>query len=247
MFVNNFLLLSTGSPFYQAYTGSDLFGKCIFLSIIATSICAWTVLLYKWFFLRKVERNTTAFARLFSQSRQTPLELDDSSLLKKEQTNPSCAIYLILKKNTIELLKKNRQFGGSADARISYLCPEDIDYISAHLSSAMNLEMQTLEKNLFILSTIVGLAPLLGLLGTVWGILIAFSEIQSHSSVGSNQMILGGIALALTTTVLGLLSAIPAQIGYNYLKNAIRSFEVELESLVNQMLSSIEIQYRKIT
>ena len=126
----------------------------------------------------------------------------------------------------------------------SYLSSSDIDYIESHLIMTISLQKKHLEKNLFILSTIVGLAPLLGLLGTVWGILITFAGLQGQS--GTNQMVLGGISLALTTTVMGLLSAIPAMIAYNYLKNSVREFETEMESFANQLLSRVEMQYRKV-
>jgi len=124
------------------------------------------------------------------------------------------------------------------------LSSSDVDYIESHLMMTISLQKKRLEKNLFILSTIVGLAPLLGLLGTVWGILITFASLQGQS--GTNQMVLGGISLALTTTVMGLLSAIPAMIAYNYLKNSVREFETEMESFANQLLSRVEMQYRKV-
>lgn len=107
-------------------------------------------------------------------------------------------------------------------------------------------ETKFLEKNLFILATIVSLAPFLGLLGTVWGILTTFSELQSQAAGSTHQMVLGGLSLALATTVLGLIDAIPALIGYNYLKNNIRDFETDMESFANEILASVEMQYRQV-
>jgi biopolymer transport protein TolQ len=90
------------------------------------------------------------------------------------------------------------------------------------------------------------LAPFLGLLGTVWGILTTFSELQVQGSSSSHQMVLGGLSLALATTVFGLIDAIPALIGYNYLKNTIRDFQTEMEKFASELLASIEMQYRKV-
>jgi biopolymer transport protein TolQ len=59
-------------------------------------------------------------------------------------------------------------------------------------------------------------------------------------------MVLGGLSLALATTVLGLLDAIPALIGYNYLKNTIRDFTTEMEGFSNEILAAVELQYRKV-
>jgi biopolymer transport protein TolQ len=89
------------------------------------------------------------------------------------------------------------------------------------------------------------LAPFLGLLGTVWGILTTFSEMTTQSG-GGHQAILSGLSLALATTVLGLVDAIPALIGYNYLKNTIQEFETEMGEFAHLALASIELQYRKV-
>lgn len=59
-------------------------------------------------------------------------------------------------------------------------------------------------------------------------------------------MVLSGLSLALATTVLGLIDAIPALIGYNYLKNSIRDFAMEMEGFSNDLLTSVELEYRKM-
>lgn len=102
-----------------------------------------------------------------------------------------------------------------------------------------------LEKNLYILSTIVTLAPFLGLLGTVYGILTTFTALKTSAAGGSNQIILGGLSLALATTVLGLIDAIPALIGYNYLKNVVYDFDAEMDRFATDVLSTLELHYRK--
>lgn len=128
----------------------------------------------------------------------------------------------------------------------SYLSQSDIAFVEAQLASTIAYEIKQLEKNLFVLSTIVSLGPFLGLLGTVWGILTTFSELQGATGGATNQMVIGGLSLALATTVLGLLDAIPALIGYNYLKNAIRDFETDMSGFSTEILASIELQYRKV-
>lgn len=245
MFVNNFTMILVSSPFYQAYIHSDFLGKMIFLALIASSICSWSILVHKIVLTRRVKNNSMEFWKIFGKHKNSPLNLENESHFRKKGHNPFYDLYLILKKYTVDILNKNHRFGSKTE-EVSYLSPSDIDCISSHLVSNIDSQTKNLEKNLFILSTIVGLAPLLGLLGTVWGILTTFSELQSHAMASTNQMMLGGISLALTTTVLGLLNAIPALIAYNYLKNSIRNFETEMEGFSNEMLSSVEMQYRKV-
>lgn len=245
MFVNRFDLLMGSSPFYEAYISSDFLGKMIFLSIVATSICSWSLFVYKIILTRRARLNSLAFYKMFSKSKASPLNIENEGAFKRNGENPYFEVYFSLKKFTIELLTKNRKFGSNSQE--SYLYSSDIDCIASHLGSCLDIQIKNLEKNIFILSTIVGLAPLLGLLGTVWGILTTFSELQSQAGSATNQMVLGGISLALTTTVLGLLSAMPALIAYNYLKNSIRNFGTDMESAANEMLSSVEMQYRKVS
>jgi biopolymer transport protein TolQ len=245
MFVNPFTLVLVSSPFYEAYIQSDFLGKAIFLSLIATSVISWTILIHKILLTWQVKKKSLLFAKSFAKHKNNPLGLENEGNFKRNQKNSYYDLYLVLKKFTVDILNKNLKFGSEKE-KGSYLSSSDIDCIASHLDTTIVMETKNLESGLFILSTIVGLAPLLGLLGTVWGILTTFSGLQSQSMASSNQMVLGGISLALTTTVLGLVNAMPALIAYNYLKNSIRNFEIEMEGFANEMLCSVEMQYRKV-
>ena len=124
------------------------------------------------------------------------------------------------------------------------LSSSDIDLLTTNIFTTIDSQVRKLEKNLFLLPTIVTLAPFLGLLGTVWGILVTFSELQMHS--GANNAILGGLSMALATTVFGLVVAIPTLIAHNYIKNNIRQYETDMEHFSHLVLAAIEIQYRKV-
>jgi biopolymer transport protein TolQ len=188
---------------------------------------------------------------IFQLQKQNPLNLDCNSVAKNQIANPFQEIYSVLKKHTIDILNKNRRFSQKSQKQaqnpeVSYLSPSDIDFVDAHLATNVAHQTKNLEKNLFILATVVSLAPFLGLLGTVWGILTTFSELQTQGGGSTHQMVLGGLSLALATTVLGLVDAIPALIGYNYLKNNIRDFEIEMEGFSTEILACVEMQYRQV-
>jgi biopolymer transport protein ExbB len=89
-----------------------------------------------------------------------------------------------------------------------------------------------LERNIGVLLTIANLSPLLGLLGTVWGMYKVFNAISSHG-VGGPAPLAGGIAEALITTAAGLLVAIPTLVAYRFLidKAQILIFEMEESSI----------------
>ena len=99
-------------------------------------------------------------------------------------------------------------------------------------------ETRTLERGLAILETIAGIAPLLGLLGTVLGMIKVFKVI-SIQGLGQTQSLSGGISEALVTTVVGLSIAIPTLVAYNYFNHKVEDLVLEIEKYSSQMLSQV--------
>ncbi len=248
-----------GNPFFDAYTDSDLIGKLIFIGLIALSIASWSILIHKIWMTRKVKKESFAFRKSFFDARLEPLTLKMPETVNRECPNAFGIVYEVLKGKTLEVMDKNKkaleeknrdeknQKATAQDLLHNpYLLPQDISLLEAHASSTISSLTKYLEKNLYLLSTIVTLAPFLGLLGTVYGILVTFTGMTAETQGGTNQIILGGLSLALTTTVIGLVDAIPALIGYNYLKNVIHDFDSEMERFATDILSNFELQYRKV-
>lgn len=91
--------------------------------------------------------------------------------------------------------------------------------------------MQRLERGLNTIKIIASIAPLLGLLGTVIGVLIAF-QVMSQTGLNNPEHFAQGISMALITTVGGLIVAIPHYIGHNYMLGILDSIEGRLEKLL---------------
>jgi biopolymer transport protein ExbB len=98
-----------------------------------------------------------------------------------------------------------------------------------------------LERFINTLGTIAGVAPLLGLLGTVGGIIKSFNAINS-GGMGDPRMLSGGIAQALVTTAAGLMVAIPALIGYRYLRGRVDRIVIEIEKDAIMLADALESQ-----
>jgi len=105
------------------------------------------------------------------------------------------------------------------------------EYEIAQIQSTVALKVKKLEFGLNTVKLIASISPLLGLLGTVIGILNSFDSI-SHLGLGDPTVFSGGISIALITTVAGLLVAIPHYIGYNYFMGALDSMEIKLEKII---------------
>lgn len=99
-------------------------------------------------------------------------------------------------------------------------------------------EIRALEKGLTVLETIAGIAPLLGLLGTVSGMIKVFSVI-SQMGLGQTQALSGGIAEALITTVAGLSIGIPVLVCYNYFTSKAESLILDIEKFTSILLRKL--------
>ncbi len=99
-------------------------------------------------------------------------------------------------------------------------------------------EVYQLERGLFLLETVAGIAPLLGLLGTVIGILKVFNVI-STAGMGQTALMAGGISEALITTIVGLAIGIPAVVAYNYFTNKAESLILEIEKYSSLLLNKV--------
>ena len=227
------------NPFFAAYNDSDWIGKIIYIELVF-SVISWSVLIYKLWLTNRVKRESFSFRKAFLEQKKTPLAIH-----YRERSHPECpnaffVIYEIIKSKTLELFQKNK-----IDDEKMYLVSPDIELLGSCAQSSITSLTKYLDKNLYILSTVVTLSPFLGLLGTVYGILVTFAGMNDGSSQVSNQAVLGGLSLALTTTVLGLVNAIPAIIGYNYLKSSIYEFDSEMGRFATDVLTTVEIQFRK--
>lgn len=235
-------LLAAGNPFIDSYLQSDWFGKVIFLALFALSFLTWTVLIHKAWLYKKVEKLSIDFADLFNEKDPLNLQFTRPKTTSLEVPHPFFELYKALKQKLLQLISRNHLYASGSETILS---EADLGLIDSSLQSALAKQNKILEKNLFILSTIATLAPFLGLLGTVWGILLTFSQMNGKGVSGDNSMMLSGLSMALTTTVIGLVIAIPAFAGYNYLKNKAREYRREMEDFSQFILAAVELQYRK--
>lgn len=238
------LMLGSMTAFVTSYSQSDFFGKMIILSLVGLSVLCWIVLIHKVWMIRKVRGISIAFQQAFAQNKDSILNLNIDAYPKPKHAatpHPFAQILQSLKHKSVEVLNKNHHFKGNV-----YLTPTDLEFLESHVISTISEQTKILEKNIYILSTIVTLAPFVGLLGTVWGILVTFSGLHDGSSMTSNASFLGGLSTALATTVLGLIIAIPAVIAYNYLKNALRHYSSDMHDFLTSAMSTLELQYRKV-
>ena len=96
-------------------------------------------------------------------------------------------------------------------------------------------EIVQLERGLVVLQIVVGIAPLLGLVGTIHGLITLFGDLGNFG-LGDNAGLAKGIAIALNTTLMGLLIAIPSLIAWSYYNKKVEILAVEMETLCDEFL-----------
>ena len=107
---------------------------------------------------------------------------------------------------------------------------EAVEEVSLH-------EVPRLGKNLVIISTVAHISPLIGLLGTVSGMIRAFMKIQEKSGLVNPGDLAQGIWVALITTAAGLVVAIPAYVAYNYLASRVDGQVLDMERCATDMIN----------
>jgi biopolymer transport protein ExbB len=142
-----------------------------------------------------------------------------------------------------ERLSRIVHHDGSSLARITrvalqYLRAARSENIEAVQTRARH-EMVRLERGLIVLEVIVGIAPLLGLIGAVSGLVHVFSHLGLSGGASDTRQIALGIAEALNATVFGLSIAVPTLIGFTYFSRKVEVMSVEMETLVVELINKL--------
>lgn len=180
--------------------------------LLFLSIAALGFIIEKFYSFYKAKLNTKTFFIEYNPI----LEKKDPIKLKAYFSNSSHLISKVLSKGLQGNISK-------------------IEFES-RIERASSIEVNELGRGLNILATIGSVAPLIGFLGTVAGMIKAFGNIAAADEV-SAQLVAGGIYTALTTTAYGLIIAIPAIAMYNYFVHKIDNFIADIEKVVNQLLN----------
>lgn len=169
--------------------------------------------------------------RLFSQRRSKVLRSEVVTVLEQVEKPEDFSLARSV------CLKFNGPF-----TQILLCCIENKDLPADELRAIIEDEgrqqVRVLNRGLGVLETVAGIAPLMGLLGTVLGMIEVFNVIETLG-VGQAKALSGGIAQALITTVTGLFIGIPALIAYNYFSARTESLILDIEKYTLLLLNKI--------
>jgi biopolymer transport protein ExbB len=150
-----------------------------------------------------------------------------------------CAVERCRTKEDLDRLHVVCDLQPSALSRLLVVAAEHLNWPKGENVDAIQTrarhEVAQLERGLVVLEIVVGIAPLLGLVGTIQGLITLFGDL-GRTGLNDNAALARGIAIALNTTLAGLLTAIPSLIAWSYYNKKVETLAVEMETLCDELL-----------
>ncbi len=204
----------------SAFDQSDFMGKAIVVFLLCVSGLSWAIVVYKWFTFKMVKLEESFFFRNYYKNPENRAEIFMNVVNYK--TAPVAVIFQNIFSEY--WLKKRRNIR------------MDIAHFQTAIENQIDRRINALQKHLIILATTANISPLIGLFGTVWGILGVF---QKLGLLGSAELVTlaPGISTALLTTIVGLFAAVPAVYFYNKFNRTIEDILVGTETFGADLLN----------
>ena len=166
-------------------------------------------------------------------------ENEKNQLYKALRTGSREEILKLCKDKTDSVSKSVTKIVSNTDINFDELDNSHRQVIEGIISESILEQTTELEKGMSLLGTVVNATPQLGLLGTVTGMIAAFSAL-TRNGTSTAKIVAGGISEALYTTAFGLIVAIPALVFYNYFNRRIDVIVAEMERAALQFLSRVK-------
>lgn len=247
---------SGGSGFWSVIIGStESSGWTIIALLGVMAAISWMVMAGKAMFIRSVAKDNFAFleqyrkhagddpALLDHADSEEDKDLEDSPILQalfgSHDHFQSSPIYRVYHRGIQEATSR---LGRSVGARAAGLPASSINAIKAAIDAQMIREAQRMNSKMVLLTIAISGGPFLGLMGTVVGVMITFAAIAATGDVNISA-IAPGVAAALLTTVAGLVVAIPALFGYNYLATRIKENISDMRVFADEFITRLAEYY----
>ena len=200
--------------------------RAVLAILLFFSLVSWALIFQKMGLFGRIRRQSDQFLKIF---RATKGVANPQGLVSAG--SPFANVYAA---GYRELQSQMTGTGNPSPPKL-----KSLQAVTVSMQMASTDEVRRVEKGMSWLATTAGVTPFIGLFGTVWGIIDAFSGLGEAGSA-SLRAVAPGIAEALVTTAAGLFAAIPALIAYNYFLQDIRDLGLRLDSFANEFSAQIE-------
>ncbi|MBU3914684.1 MotA/TolQ/ExbB proton channel family protein [bacterium] len=231
------------NAFFEAFHVSGPIATFVFLVLIIMSILSWGLIVATAIYFKKLSTADSQFLKQFEQTKK-PLDLyrkDSNSESNGEKTAGVKAIFREIYKEVSQIEKRVSGLN-FADPTMQTIKSNFDEIIQRTLLKVKNRENNKRERYFGFFATTSNVAPFIGLLGTVLGIIDAFNEI---SKMGSADLgfVAPAISEALVATALGLFVAIPASIAFNFFRAKSNRFREIFDHFTLDLLNRIQQQF----
>jgi biopolymer transport protein TolQ len=207
--------------------------KIVLALLAGASLMSWWYIFIKLFSLKRAAKLTGSFEKEFWGGGDINVMFQRIAA----ERSTSGELELIFEAGFREFLKLRKQAGASVQVIM--------DGARRAMRATYQREMDGLEAHLAFLATVGSVSPYVGLFGTVWGIMLAFTSLSSVAQATLAQ-VAPGIAEALIATAMGLFSAIPAVVAYNRYTHDIDRLSNRMESFMEEFSNILQRQAAKI-
>lgn len=222
-----------GLNIWQILWESGLVVKIVLLLLLMASVLSWTIIWQKWQQLKVVTEANHKFQAFFKNSTSI------ADINREATENVESTMSLMYRKGYEELNKVSEKLSTSGKGNIAnHFATHGFQPLERALKSGYNTANEKMDFRVSTLASIGSITPFVGLFGTVWGIIDAFSGLSQGG--GSIEAVAPGIAEALVATAVGLAAAIPAVVFYNFFNNQISRINSQMESFSQEFLNLIE-------
>jgi biopolymer transport protein ExbB/TolQ len=238
-----FPTLASASGLTYAFKHSDVMGQFFVILLLISSVFTWTIMIERGLFISRAKRLSMQFMQGLKRKRHLP------DMYRECRNNP-CPLAIVYKTGMDKLLdfySVSPEQLLSSPEHYQYKKLSDIQKEAVRISMEreVSYQIEDLERRVGMLATVVSASPFLGLLGTVWGIMVAFCGIaaQGRAEIGA---LAPGISGALLTTVVALVVAIPSLIGYNLITANIRNVIVHMDNFVEEFMGRVNLEQLEV-
>lgn len=215
----------------EIFERCDVVDKVIVVGLGVFSLIAWTIMFGKHFELKRLQLLNESFEAHLRDQRAL-LDLPES--FRNKRAIP----YADLFADAVESYWRAAAIGKERGVENSRA---RLEHAENALQRALARQTLRYESSMIFLASIVSGAPFIGLLGTVWGVMEAFSSVAMQKTAGIQQLA-PGVSGAMLATIAGLVVAIPSVFGYNLLLGNTRRMTTELENFASSLADRIELE-----
>jgi len=213
--------------------------KFVLLTLIVFSVVSWAIIFLKFRLFKGIEKNQAMFAKAFAEGKNLSALYDAA---EKSERTPLTEVF---RTGYLELMRIKRGRSGDPAATAMRTGAIPLDNVERAMKKAVNEEIALMETYLPFLATTGSATPFIGLFGTVWGIMNAFSGIAMTGSA-TLSTVAPGIAEALIATAAGLAAAIPSVMAYNFFLNRVRGVATHLDGFSIEFVNFLERNLDKV-